>query len=212
MLRRETAGQHEDAHTNHACRSKQSSAPLWKPDSPSMPRRFFRRFAFKRHQISERWFMAPFRHLLNDHQLWGIRRRNVVPAVALGVFVAFQPFPGHMLAAVLLALALRINIPVAALTTWVSNPATVIPMYFLGYQLGAKLLRLDVTERPFAFAPTYEWLTHTFVTIWQPLLLGCVLLGLLAAILAYAILDGLWRLSLANYKAGKRSKRSDRGF
>ena len=54
-----------------------------------MPRRFFRKFAFKRHHVSEQWFMTPFRHLLHDHNLWGIRRRTVVPAFAIGLFIAF---------------------------------------------------------------------------------------------------------------------------
>ena len=105
-----------------------------------MPRRFFRKFAFKRHAVSQQWFMSPFRHLLHDHRLWGISRRWVVPAFALGLFIAFMPFPGHTVTAALLALALRVNIPVAALATWVSNPATMVPMYYFAYQLGSDLL------------------------------------------------------------------------
>ena len=102
------------------------SAHSSKPDHRQMPRRFFRKFAFKRHQLSEQWFMTPFRHLLHDHRLWGIRRRTVVPAFALGLFIAFMPFPGHTLTGALLALAFRVNIPVAALATWVSNPVTMV--------------------------------------------------------------------------------------
>ncbi len=98
-----------------------------------MPRRFFRKFAFKRHHMSEQWFMSPFQHLLHDTRLWGIRRRWVVPAFALGLFVAFLPFPGHMLISALAALALRVNIPVAALSTWASNPLTIGPMYYFAY-------------------------------------------------------------------------------
>ena len=80
-----------------------------------MPRRFFRRFALKRETYKGQWFLAPFSHLLHDSRLWAIRRRNVVPAFALGLFVAYLPFPGHMLIAALLALLLRVHIPVAAL-------------------------------------------------------------------------------------------------
>jgi len=175
-----------------------------------MPRRFFRKFAFKHQQFSGQWYLAPFRHLLHDRQLWGIRRRNVVPAVALGVFIAFLPFPGHMLAAALLALAMRINIPVAALATWVSNPATFGPIFYYSYQLGAKILQLDITERPLAFEATLAWLTHTFVTIWQPLMLGCLLLATVAAASSYVLLDVFWRFSLADYKSRKRKLRKDR--
>ncbi len=170
-----------------------------------MPRRFFRKFAFKRHNMSQQWFMSPFRHLLHDHRLWGISRRWVVPAFALGLFIAFLPFPGHTVTAALLALGLRVNIPVAALSTWVSNPATMVPMYYFAYQLGSNLL--GVPEQPFGFELSIDWVTHTFVNIWQPMLLGCVLLGTLAALFGYLALDGLWRYSIADYKTRKRKQR-----
>ncbi len=172
-----------------------------------MPRRFFRKFAFKRHHMSQLWFMAPFRHLLHDHRLWGMQRRWVVPAFAMGLFIAFLPFPGHTLIAALAALALRVNIPVAALTTWVSNPLTVGPMYYFAYRLGIKILGMK--PQPFSFELSLDWVTHSFLTIWQPMLLGSVLLGGVAAVLGHAGLDLLWRVSIGNYKARKKSRRQD---
>jgi uncharacterized protein (DUF2062 family) len=174
-----------------------------------MPRRFFRKFAFKRHHMSQQWFMTPFRHMLHDHRLWGIRRQCVVPAFATGLFVAFLPFPGHMLISALAALALRINIPVAAVTTWVSNPLTVGPMFYFAYRLGVVIL--DLPPQPFEMELSLDWVAHTFVNIWQPMLLGSVLLGSAAALLGYIVLDLLWRLSIGNYKARKRNLRRDAG-
>jgi uncharacterized protein (DUF2062 family) len=109
--------------------------------------------------------------------------------------------------AVLLALALRINIPVAAVSTWVSNPATMGPMYYLAYELGSWLLNAE--EKEFGFELSFDWVAHTFVTIWQPMLLGCVLLGAITAGIGYVTLNVLWRLSLANYKSRKRKQRND---
>lgn len=172
-----------------------------------MPRRFFRKFAVKRHELSEKWFLTPFRHMLHDHRLWGIRRKNVVPAVSLGLFVAFMPLPGHYLLSALLALALRINIPIAVLTTFVSNPLTMGPIYYFCYKVGAFLLQ--VPERPFEFEMTLDWLTEIFVSIWQPMLLGCVLVGAIAALVGYALLDALWRYSIHDYKSRKRRLRKD---
>ena len=173
-----------------------------------MPRRFFRKFAFKRHHLSKQWYMAPFRHLLHDHRLWSIRRRTVVPAFALGVFIAWLPFPGHMVTAILIALLLRINIPVAATVVWISNPLTVAPMFYFAYRLGRIIL--DVPVRPFSFEFSIDWVTHTFVTIWQPMLLGCLILGAVSAVLGYAFLDFFWRSSLADYITAKRNRRRDR--
>ena len=171
-----------------------------------MPRRFFRKFAIKRHQMAERWFLSPFKHMLHDPRLWGINRKNAVPAFSLGLFVGFMPFPGHPLGAALAALALRINIPIATLTTFISNPLTMPAIYYFCYRVGSVLLRRE--PQPFEFEPTFGWLTSTFVAIWQPMLLGSVLCGAIAALVGFIALDLLWRSSIARHKARKRSKRS----
>ncbi len=167
-----------------------------------MPRRFFRKFAFKRRELSERWFMSPFRHLLHDHRYWGIRRRTVVPAFSLGVFVAFLPIPGHLVIATLVGLALRCNLPVAALATFVVNPLTIGPIYYFTYRVGAALLSIE--PGPFEIELSIEWMTSTFASVWEPLLLGCLLVGAIVALIGYVFLDVMWRFSLADYKTKKQ--------
>ncbi len=170
-----------------------------------MPRRFFRKFAFKRHQLVESRLVAPFQHLLHDQKLWGIRRKTVVPAVALGTFVAFLPIPGHVVAAVLGSLLVRCNIPVAAVTTFVSNPVTIGPMFYFSYRVGASLLGIEPGQ--FQIELSIAWLSGTFLSIWQPLVLGSVLVGAISAVIAYVFLDVFWRLSIADYKTRKRHAR-----
>lgn len=170
-----------------------------------MPRRFFRKFAVKRNAFGRQWYIAPFRPWLQDERLWGIRRRTVVPAFALGVFIAFQPVPGHTLIALAMAILLRVNIPVAVLSCWLSNPITVGGMLYAGYELGRRLL--DLEPQRMAFDLSWEWFTHTLLANWQPLVLGCLLLGAICAATAYMALDVLWRYSIANYKSEKRRKR-----
>jgi uncharacterized protein (DUF2062 family) len=170
-----------------------------------MPRRFFRRFALNRERLRRLWFVAPFDHLLHDPDLWGIRRRSVVPAFALGLFIAFMPVPGHALIAGLLAIALRINVAVAAVTTFVSNPLTIGPMFFFAYKLGRILLGLE--PQPFIFELSLSWLGNQFLLIWQPMVLGCVLLGSISAFVGYVALDLLWRASIADYLAARRKRK-----
>jgi hypothetical protein len=170
-----------------------------------MPRRFFRKFAIKRHALSQRWFMTPFRHLLHDQRLWGIRRKTVVPAFSLGLAVAFLPFPGHFVVAALAALALRVNIPVASVTTFIVNPLTVGPLFYFAYRVGAALLL--IAPGPFYFELSLDWVRNVFVTVWLPLSLGCLLAGSAAALIGYALLDALWRYSIHDYKTKKRSGR-----
>lgn len=170
-----------------------------------MPRRFFRKFALKRERFREQWFLAPFEHLLHDPKLWGIRRRTVVPAFSLGLFVAYLPVPGHALTAALLALLLRVNIPVATISTVVVNPLTLGPMYYLAYRVGLELLGLE--PQPFDFELSISWLVEQFGEIWLPLTIGCLLLGSLMALIGYVALDLLWRASLADYLAKRRRRR-----
>ncbi|MDX1516360.1 MAG: DUF2062 domain-containing protein [Woeseiaceae bacterium] len=173
-----------------------------------MPRRFFRKFAVKRHALRDSRLLAPFQSMMHDPRLWGIRRRTVVPAFALGVFIAFQPFPGHPVYAALLALALRINVPVAFVSTFVSNPVTMGPMYYSAYRLGRYLLDANQTE--FSFDLSLDWVTQQFVTIWQPMMLGSLLLGTAAGVIAFVVVDALWRASLHDYKSRKRRQREER--
>lgn len=150
--------------------------------------------------------MAPFRHLLHDHRLWGIRRKTVVPAFAIGLFVMWMPLPGHMIVAAFIALFLRVNIPIAFFTTLINNPLTMGPMYLIAYTLGTWLLGMPFA--PPEFDVSLEWFTDTLVGIWQPLILGGVLLGTASSLIGLVTLDLFWRSSLADYKARKRQKRN----
>ncbi len=173
-----------------------------------MPRRFFRKFALKRENLKGRWWLAPFNHLLHEPQLWVIRRRNVVPAFALGLFVAYQPFPGHILIACLLAILLRVNMPVAAITTLVGNPITFGPMFYVAYDVGRRLL--GQAPQPFEFELSFDWLFDRFIDIWQPLMLGSLLLGAVLALIGFVTLDLLWRASIWDYLAKRRKRNSSR--
>lgn len=172
-----------------------------------MPRRFFRKFSPNRDDLKGRWWIAPFDHLLHDPNLWGIRRRTVVPGFALGLFIAYLPIPGHILVAIVIAAVLGVNIPVAAISTLVANPLTMGPMYIAAFELGSRILGLP--SRPFEFELSFAWLAERLVTIWQPLLLGCVLLGAVLAAIGYVGLDLLWRASISDYLERRRQRRRD---
>lgn len=173
-----------------------------------MPRRFFRKFAVKRDSLKGRWWLAPFEHLLSDPNLWAIRRRTVVPAFALGLFAAYLPFPGHIIIGALLAIPLRVNLPVAALTTLINNPVTFAPMFLAAYELGRQLLRLPTREVEFELS--LAWLFDGFAYIWQPLMLGSILLGAILALVGFVTLDLIWRASIWDYLKKRRARRKAR--
>jgi len=173
-----------------------------------MPRRFFRKFAIKRDNLKGRWWLAPFDHLLHDPNLWAIRRKTVVPAFALGLFAAYLPFPGHVAIGALLAIPLRVNLPIAAISTLVTNPLTIGPMFYAAYQLGRQLLRLP--PREFNFELSFSWLLNEFSQIWQPLMLGSLLLGAILSLVGFVTLDMIWRASIWDYLKKRRARRKAR--
>ena len=101
---------------------------------------------------------------------------------------------------------MRVNIPVAAVTTFVVNPLTVGPLFYFAYRLGAVLLGIE--PGPFSFELSLDWVQNVFVTVWLPLSLGCILLGSAAALTGYIALDALWRYSIHDYKTKKRNGRN----
>lgn len=62
---------------------------------------------------------------------------------SIGVWVALTPTVGiQMLLVAGLAVPLRANLPVAMAMVWITNPVTVIPIYFSFYWLGTLLMGL----------------------------------------------------------------------
>jgi uncharacterized protein len=159
-----------------------------------MPRRLFKPLSRQRHRWKERWFMRPFRLLLEHPVYWSLNRRNVSRAFALGLFLAFVPLPVHMLLAAVLAIAFRLNVPAAVMGTFLTNPLTIVPLYVSAYWLGCTLL--GVHERAFHFELSWHWLGTGLLPVWKPFLLGCLVLGTLTATLGYIILAGIWHLGL----------------
>jgi uncharacterized protein len=159
-----------------------------------MPRRIFKPLSRQRHRWKERWFMRPFKVLLEHPVYWTLNRRNITRAFALGLFIAFVPLPVHFLLAALLALLLRLNVPAAVAGTLLTNPLTMVPLYLSAYWLGTRLL--EVPTRPIAIEMSWEWLTTSLLPIWKPFLLGCLVMGTLSAVTGYLLLGGLWHFTL----------------
>jgi uncharacterized protein (DUF2062 family) len=148
----------------------------------------------QRHRWKERWFMRPFRLLLDHPAYWSLNRRSVTRAFALGLFISFIPVPIHLILAAALALALRLNVPAALAGTFLANPVTMVPMYLSGYWLGCHIL--GVHPHHIAFELSWNWMTTALLPVWKPFLLGCLILGSFAAVCGYVIVGGLWHLSL----------------
>lgn len=81
--------------------------------------------------------------------IWSFRTNAAVPALYAGSILAFLPLYGIQLPlAVLLAFALRANLPILTSLQFITNPLTVLPVYYTGYQIGRQALNLVGVESP----------------------------------------------------------------
>jgi len=171
-----------------------------------MPRRVFKRLSRQRHAWQTQWFLRPFRRVLANPAYWSLNRRNVTRAFALGLAVSFIPLPIHVILAALLALLFGLNLPTAVAAVFFTNPLTAVPLFFVAYWTGAKLL--DEPLVPFRFEMSWDWITTGLLPIWKPFLLGCFVLGTVTAVSGYVLLSTVWHLSLVfNYHRRKRGSR-----
>jgi uncharacterized protein (DUF2062 family) len=172
-----------------------------------MPKRLVKRLSRQRHTYKSRWFMRPFKAIIEHPAYWSHNRRSVTRAVALGLAIAFIPLPVQVPLAAACALLLRVNIPVAVAAVFVNNPLTIVPMFYLAYWIGCRLLGTPMHD--FAFELSWQWLQNDLLPVWKPFLLGCAALGLTAAALSYILIGGLWHLTLVlKYHERKREGRA----
>jgi len=112
---------------------------------------------------------------------------HISTGFAVGVFISFTPpIPGlHTAAALIVAFLLRLNKLTCITGTWVNSPITVVPSMILSYKLGKWILGGQGTAE--LNIRNLEWSTLKGVMIQhsKPLLLGCSIIGFVAAICAY---------------------------
>lgn len=82
--------------------------------------------------------------------LWSFRVEQAVPAIYLGCVLTLLPLFGIQFAlAVVLALLFRANLPLLAGIQMISNPVTVLPLWYAVYQIGRVFLGVFNIETPF---------------------------------------------------------------
>ena len=114
---------------------------------------------------------------------------HISTGFAVGVFISFTPpIPGlHTALALILAIVFRLNKLTCLTGSWINSPITVIPSMILSYKLGKLILggrsTLDLKIR------NLDWATLKGVMIHhsKPLLLGCSIIGFIAAVISYFV-------------------------
>lgn len=159
-----------------------------------------------------RWF-AP---VLAHPRLWHLHRRSVALGVAIGLVTGLIPGPVQMLAAALIAIPLRANIPAAVFTTLYTNPFTFVPLYILAYNIGRLVTGAGA---PLAMPPDFAWtwegiagffpgLIAWVVALGDTLLVGLAIQCTALALGGYALTMLLWRAIVTRAWHARRARRA----
>jgi len=167
----------------------------------SMPRRFLRRLLPSHESIRQNRHIARFGTLLHHPNLWHLNRHSVAGGIAIGLFAGLVPGPFQMLAAAILAVPLRVNLPVALVTTLYTNPLTIGPLYVIAYWIGT--LFVPGESALLSHPPGLEWsnfgawlraLFEWTLSLGKPLAVGLVVLAVALAIAGYVVVQLAWRV------------------
>ncbi len=166
-----------------------------------MPRRFFTKVSSGYLQKEQPWYLRPFRAILAHPTFFAVNRRSIAGGLWLGVLIGLIPLPAQTLIALIIAVLIRVNLPVAALSVWVTNPLTLFPIYLFEYRLGT--LILDVPPKPFSIELSWSWLVTELAAYWKPLMLGSVITATVVASLCYLTVSLTWR-TIISYRFKRR--------
>lgn len=177
-------------------------------------RKIFRKYLPKHEAIRDNRWLRPFQNTFLRPELWHLNRRSAAGGFAVGLFCGLIPGPIQIFSAAIISVILRVNLPLALVTTLYSNPLTIVPLYFGAYTIGALALGADINtfEHPpeFDSADLSGWINE--FALWayglgKPLALGLVLLGIILSATGYFALRGLWRLQMIRARKKREQRR-----
>jgi uncharacterized protein len=176
-------------------------------------RKFLKRYLPDHKAVHGNRWLAMFGTTLLHPRLWHLNRHSAAGAVAVGLFCGLIPGPLQMLGAAICCILLRVNLPLALLTTLYTNPFTIVPLYFLAYSMGAWVLggnSYSFSEPPslsdlgpVAWVEAFGlWLT----SLGKPLALGLVMLASALAVAGYFAVKLAWRWHLLRQWRQRRAR------
>ena len=152
-----------------------------------MPRAKLRKLLPSHEKIKEQKLLKIFGKLLHKREIWSSSRRKILGGVFIGIFIAFVPIPLQMLIVALLAIIFNVNLPIAILLVWITNPITMPFIYYFEYELGNFILNV---KDPIEFS--FETMNEHINEIALSLYVGTAITSTVLAFLSVFILNLLW--------------------
>ncbi|MEN9990895.1 MAG: hypothetical protein RLZZ224_597 [Verrucomicrobiota bacterium] len=149
-------------------------------------RRFYRQL--RSPQMRKNRFFADLVHRLSNRRLWKPCRTTVAHGLAIGLFFSMMlPMPLQGFVSAFFAIRSRVNVPFAMLAVWISNPLTTLPLALMQVRLGQLLRDLFVIPVPTFLDVTGVFPCTTIECNAANFVLGMLVSGVLASMLAYPL-------------------------
>ena len=131
--------------------------------------------------------------LLHDY-LWVHDKRAIAGGFSLGLFVAFTPtIPFQMLIAACGALYFKVNLPIALLMCWVTNPLTAYPIYRFALRIGRYVVeKTPLISDVFDLYAFQAGMARAIILYAVYLCVGSLIISTTAALTANATVRTLW--------------------
>ena len=171
-----------------------------------MPRRFLKKYSPSPKTIRENKALSCLGESIHQPNLWHMNRHSVAKAFAIGLFCTWIPLPLQTVLSALLAIYYRAHIPLSVALVFITNPITIPPMFYFAYRLGGLLLGIEPQQVPMDLS--WEWLTNTLTYIWQPLLFGCLILGIISSVTGYFLIDSIWKKNIKKRWQDRQKERA----
>ncbi len=138
--------------------------------------------------VKEEKILKIFGPAVLQPNLWHINKKSVSRGFAIGAFCAFLPIPGQMIIAAFLSITFAANLPISVILTWISNPFTYTPIFYFAYKIGKIIINADINvdEKQIDILSNIK-------DIWEPLLLGSIILAIIGSIISYILIRVYWR-------------------
>jgi len=165
-------------------------------------------------------WLRPIAHRILRPDLWRFSRRSVPRGVALGVIVGVLVPVAQTVFAALFALPARANVPVAAVTTFITNPLTTPAIWVFAHWVGARLLRIDQAATGGAIGEHFagqpegwagrlsDWVSWLVYDVGPALGLGLVVVATVGAAIGYLLAAWGWRWWIGRKWRRRRAARA----
>ena len=125
---------------------------------------------------------------------------------AIGLYISFSPVPGgHTIVMLAAKWLFKLNLPVLLLGSTLNNPWTIVPFFAADYVFGYWFLHSVIGWNPTWIISLAKVFGSGSVCFWS-FFIGGNILGILAAIISYPIMLGLFRK--INAKISQQAVRS----